>query len=994
MSRKTRKLIWSVPLVAALAIVGALAAFMVLAPGGALAHAPLEDHGLPGPVTELEATAKSRSSIQLTWEAPADGATPTGYRIDYSENNRVWQRLLDENEQEVRVGHPDTSLLITWGVNPDTQRHYRVFAYNDAGDGPVGTNPVTDFVDVTEDGHPALAPLERGFDLVVKASGSNKLLLNWTAPQEQGAPVTGYRVVEMLEQSGADDPAAVECADGTGSATPGAGVCLRIESQDPSDRTAEHPNLLAGDVHYYRVIALTASAGNTATDIEGARTASARAPSPPLNPVAVPLVDNATSDDAVELYWNKPASDGGVATLTYEVEGRTRLTDDDDWPQGWNDEIGTSPRNGGDAFNLSITPSEAIDGQWQYRIRTVQVDDDTAKAARQLKGNWVYFNSRSASNIKHIVVPDPVATVDTNVPLQPTTLTGTPLDAQTSDKVGVRLTWVPSTETGPQVDSWRLDASDNDGVDWVSLDPEIPFHDDGFNDFDAKATVERQYRILPINSGHRGPGQYGTGTATASPLDPSQSEVFTLEAEGTSSTVIQLTWPKVTGAVDYDISYAGVGDESGLPVALGSNGDVWTSLKMAHTSTTYDHKSLSPGDEYWYRVVPQAAMDRIAGTGAAEARGQTKIDVEPGTPWNLTVELAKNSNFKYTSRRGVLLLWDAPDDKSKASPTGYQLERQVDGGAWKVLVDDTDSPITNYTDDEEDLPDDEWRSYRVSAISGNVVGDPSNEAAIGHTLAIAASTLDATASSATQIDLSWTIGPPATVPASVINRIDYFIVERAYGDVMFLDDERTDDDAFTDAESWWNGLECAGMVAAVNDDGEAVSSNPFCKMYDGLADADETTVDEYFAKRYAIIDNDFALPPMMSYMDMNLMADTEYSYRLRAVYQLGVSDWSETAMATPQVVSTALTAPSDVTANGGSGMITVAWTPGMNATAHVAFLWKDGARVGDLKIIRGPDGATADFTGLDAGTYTVVVLSYNKDNTPRIKYETDDAMVN
>ena len=76
MSRKTRKLIWSVPLVAALAIVGALAAFMVLAPGGALAHAPLEDHGLPGPVTELEATAKSRSSIQLTWEAPADGATP------------------------------------------------------------------------------------------------------------------------------------------------------------------------------------------------------------------------------------------------------------------------------------------------------------------------------------------------------------------------------------------------------------------------------------------------------------------------------------------------------------------------------------------------------------------------------------------------------------------------------------------------------------------------------------------------------------------------------------------------------------------------------------------------------------------------------------------------------------------------------------------------------------------------------------------------------
>ena len=59
MSRKTRKLIWSVPLVAALAVVGALAAFMVWAPGGALAHAPLEDHGLPGPVTELKRRRKA-----------------------------------------------------------------------------------------------------------------------------------------------------------------------------------------------------------------------------------------------------------------------------------------------------------------------------------------------------------------------------------------------------------------------------------------------------------------------------------------------------------------------------------------------------------------------------------------------------------------------------------------------------------------------------------------------------------------------------------------------------------------------------------------------------------------------------------------------------------------------------------------------------------------------------------------------------------------------
>ena len=38
MSRKTRKLMWSVPLIAAVAVIGALVAYVMLAPGGALAH--------------------------------------------------------------------------------------------------------------------------------------------------------------------------------------------------------------------------------------------------------------------------------------------------------------------------------------------------------------------------------------------------------------------------------------------------------------------------------------------------------------------------------------------------------------------------------------------------------------------------------------------------------------------------------------------------------------------------------------------------------------------------------------------------------------------------------------------------------------------------------------------------------------------------------------------------------------------------------------------
>ena len=186
------------------------------------------------------------------------------------------------------------------------------------------------------------------------------------------------------------------------------------------------------------------------------------------------------------------------------------------------------------------------------------------------------------------------------------------------------------------------------------------------------------------------------------------------------------------------------------------------------------------------------------------------------------------------------------------------------------------------------------------------------------------------------------------------------------------------------------------MVAAVNDDGEAVSSNPFCKMYDGLADADETTVDEYFMKRYAIVENDFAHPAVMSLMDMSLMADTEYSYRLRAVYQVGVSDWSETAMATAVQVppSTELTAPSAVMATVGvtdPGAITVTWTPGENATGgHLVLLFNS-----DFTEVPHVETPTEEgmYTIPDVtmpGDYVVVVVSIKS----RSEYLYDYARVN
>ena len=161
MSRKTRKLMWSVPLIAAVAVIGALALFMTLQPNGAAA----QDIMVPGPVTDLDAVAKSRTSIELDWEAPSStsGGTPTGYRIDQSPDNLVWTQLIAD------TGSTATRKVLSDNISTATRLHFRVFAINEAGTGPVSKDPVTAFVDVRDD-YPAVVPSR--FTLTSECSGT------------------------------------------------------------------------------------------------------------------------------------------------------------------------------------------------------------------------------------------------------------------------------------------------------------------------------------------------------------------------------------------------------------------------------------------------------------------------------------------------------------------------------------------------------------------------------------------------------------------------------------------------------------------------------------------------------------------------------------------------------------------------------------------------------------------------------------------------------
>ena len=607
MSRKTRKLMWSVPLIAAVAVIGVLALFLTLQPSGAQAQEVM----VPGPVTDLEATAKSRSSIELTWTAPdsSAGGTPTGYRVDYSNDNREWVLLTADTESTA------TRLLIDQGINTETRRHYRVFAINEAGTGPVSKDPVTAFVSVA-DTYPAVAPSRVILSLSVV--GPNQIDLSWTEPTDTGgASITGYRVVEMVDENANASDARTECnvpSDAAGGGIIGtfdpggtgtAENCLHITvGNQETERTAKHEDLNAGSTHYYRVIVMT-SAGTSASDVRGARTTAPQAPSAPREPVAVTYITGHTNADDIDLYWIEPSSHGGHALGDHIVEARVRTRPDADSPysrwSGWveidgstelraadntvtpnlaavtvDEEAPTNPTNignPGSEFNLRITG--ASDGQYEFRMRAAQNDMPTDKGLN-LKSGWAYFNGGRTIQVpatqRDVEQGSNDFTLPSIIPLQPS-LEAEPLESERVRDQGIRLTWTASAggdgvvglndkdsdnatpdvnDDGPIPSDFRVDYADMPAAG--AADQTLKWQPGQtrtvtLNHWDnegLEAGLTRYYRLFPINGNVFGQAAIAGNTVeVANVADPDQ--VLNLRQTGKTTISITMGWTALPG---------------------------------------------------------------------------------------------------------------------------------------------------------------------------------------------------------------------------------------------------------------------------------------------------------------------------------------------------------------------------------------------------------------------------------------------------------------
>ena len=293
MSRKTRKLIWSVPLIAAVAVIGALALFTTQTPNDASAQNVGIPPGRPTNLTVVPyADTIPEEELLLTWTEPTDGGSVRQYRIDISHNGGYTWVALTPDFRNNSYTHA--------GLKASTTLHYRVFAVNQHGISPVSNVGSGTTDDSTVPDRPTNLTATVGSssgDVEATSAGDLEITLTWDAPiNPPGAPVKSY-TVEYSVDGDRWDPV-----------------------PDLKKPGGKHTGLSAGEGYQYQVAAVNSvgQSGWSSTAID--ETLPAVIPEMPsvsgFEPGVVPEEVN------VWLFWEPGDDPLGDPVTHYEVEGR------------------------------------------------------------------------------------------------------------------------------------------------------------------------------------------------------------------------------------------------------------------------------------------------------------------------------------------------------------------------------------------------------------------------------------------------------------------------------------------------------------------------------------------------------------------------------------------------------------------------------------------------------------------------------------------------
>ncbi len=732
----------------------------------------------PAAPTGLTAMADGRTKIKLTWTAPTDngGAAITGYRIESRLRSEISFSTLVTDTKTTKTDTTHT------GLAPSTQRFYRVRAINSEGAGAASSSATAITAAATRPSAPR--------NLTATASGRTTIILNWTAPADDGgSPITYYRVGVSTNQG----TSWTGLADVRGATT------------------YSHTGLSAGTRRDYRVVAANSSGlgFSDRSNVANATTAAATAPGVPRNVTAT-----ADGQTVINLRWTLPADNGGRAITGYRVQwssnGNPPWTDVIPAHTGTGrtyrhtglsagttrhyrvfarNSVGEGTSSGTVNATTAAAPTlttpaaptglraeaegpETISLSWNaptntggaaitgYQIEvspngTSNWDDLVANTGSTTTG-YVHrgldagtrryyrvsaINSEGTGAASNV---DDATTLPATVPAAPTELTAA-ADGQTT----INLSWkAPTNRGGVPINGYQIEVSPNGTDTWTKVTPAHTGTGRTYSHTGLTAGTTRHYRVYARNSKGTSAAASNVASATTAavraPGAPPDLQVFSAGFHD-----VRLTWgrpPSDSPITGYKVEWSTDG---------GTN---WETLigydDLTRTRYQFLSSRLTPGSVFHFRVLARSALGDSAPSDAVSVTAASASGSG----------IATNVRVRQTSANAAQISWDAPTDLPSGHQTfGYNIYKSDDDGDfWSLFARDVTT--TTYTDAQVSAA--KTYGYRVTTW----IGQSENEslqsqfsAAAFLTITIATATapdaptgLTATASGPTIINLSWT----------------------------------------------------------------------------------------------------------------------------------------------------------------------------------------------------------------------------------------------
>ena len=674
------------------------------------------DIGSPSEVQNFTVTAAGPSSIKLDWDPPADngGARIIGYLVHFStaeSATAIPSRGTDDvdgsSDRIVPVLAPTTEWTHK-GLSGEETRHYKVYAVN-WYDAKMTSKKTSDPVDIRS---------------------------ATTDPVGPPAAPTGLTAVPIVERYTSEQAnnfasnAKVKAGDvRLDNDANFDGVVSSTEKSSPS--AAYEP---AADIHLYWYFP-TDTGGDP---IDRFRIEVSKTGEWPGGSVA-------TSGDAaasIITLMGQPNENPPVAPADYAIMSVTR-----DGAFGADNVFQFNHAGAGPVLKSA--------GTLYYRVfaengTSTQLERRSLPSPSQELDRDAQTTVTLAMTLATKPAPEPVGVVDWV----------TEVTAKSSDHHhdSVNLSWVKPSD-GKAPTAYRVDVAKGTAapVKWAALEPDTKHSDPTYDHRGWRPENTPQtyrYRIFAKDGGLIGQGS-SIQNNTPENNDPihvvdgetAPSPVRSLVSTTVSANETILTWeaPLNDGGTDIirycvlstastGASLASTGCTAAVPNNVTLNNIEAPKVGVLTESapaTMFSHKGLMASTTYRYRVYavndavapvdtvaepdqPALVVDTLdASPTSEEDPTKTLSSTKPGAPTDLSVESATDSNFTTTSARGVLVVWNGPADPAGAKVSGYEVQRKVNDGEFKLLQQ-TSNRTTYYTDRSQPKAN-EVRMYRVRA---------------------------------------------------------------------------------------------------------------------------------------------------------------------------------------------------------------------------------------------------------------------------------------